>query len=94
MRTLIVAALLAAGCRGPALAQDAYVIGVTGGDDRPAGRHLRARRSRRCASISIVSTPPAASTARRSAHHAGRLGRAVEGRRQRQEAADAGQRRC
>ena len=47
------------------------------------------RRSRRCASISTGSTPRAASTARRSISSSRTIGRAVEGRRQRQEAGDA-----
>ena len=73
------------------VAQDAYVVGLTGAlTGPPASTYAPAVEALR---IYIDgSTRPAASTARRSAVLQDDLGRARQGRRQRQEAADPGQR--
>ena len=65
LRPSLMGALVAAALAWPAAAQDSYVVGVSGAlTGPPAGTYAPPIEG--CASMSIASTPAAASTARRS----------------------------
>ena len=66
LKQALVAALAAAAVALPARAQDAYVIGVTGALTGPSAGTNAPPIEGAARSTSIGSTPPAASTARRS----------------------------
>ena len=81
-------------CACPALAQEAYVVGLTGALTGPAGRDLRARRRGAAPLYRGRQCRRRRQRQQGQPDPAGRLGRAFEGRRQRQEAAHPGQRAC